>query len=553
MNNVKVFCLLLVCWLFTGTACTNSVSVDLSDIEGLLRQAPDSALIRLQEIDTLNLFSNRLKAKYSLLLATALDKNYIDTSDTRILQPAIDYYSRNGSNEDKAKTQYYLGRIKFNAEEYGSAAIAYLNALKLSEQTGDSWMKGMSCSGLTWIHFRNHNLEDALKYSAMAYEYFSEYGDSLYIQNALLSYAIALHNNKEFAKADSVFALIPPTSKYYASALVSRGDNCIKKENPDAKAARWFYEEALKNKRAFTEDNYYGYAYSLILTGEEQRGLALFDALDKGAPSATSEWWKYAIARKRGKEAEALKHLEEYLLMQDVYVHTKLSQSVYKAESVQYLIATEKAVSQRESMKLKLILAVTGAILLLLLYIIMNQRQHIKIQKEHEEVLEKFAEAQRMLSLIENSRNEQEASADRLQQLRMSFATMYRQHFSRIGELYNKNFDLIMSIDNGWLEYVDNIRSILKEVADGGEQHAFEERVDKDLDGIMSKIRHEFPSLGESSYRLLSYLIVGFKDRTISIILDENPGTVRSRKSRLRKQILNAQSPNHDLYEAFLK
>ena len=104
MNNVKVFCLLLVCWLFTGTACTNSVSVDLSDIEGLLRQAPDSALIRLQEIDTLNLFSNRLKAKYSLLLATALDKNYIDTSDTRILQPAIDYYSRNGSNEDKAKT-----------------------------------------------------------------------------------------------------------------------------------------------------------------------------------------------------------------------------------------------------------------------------------------------------------------------------------------------------------------------------------------------------------------------------------------------------------------
>lgn len=553
MKYVQCFFLLFICLLNTFTGCINSLSSDLNDIEKSLREAPDSALVRLQEIDTLKLFSNKLKAKYSLLLAAALDKNYIDTCDTRILLPAIDYYSRKGTNEEKAKTQYYLGRMKFNAEEYGEAAIAYLNALKLSEQNRDCWMMGMSCSGLTWIHFRNHNLEDALKYSYMAYEFFSEYGDSLYIQNSLQSYAIALHNNKEFVKADSVYALIPPTSKYYASAMAFRGDNCIKQEKPNAPAARRYYEEAIKNKASFTADNYYGYAYSLILTGEEQRGQTILDALINSASSATSEWWEYVVARKRGKEAEALKHLEEYLLMQDVYVHTKLSQSVYKAESVQYLIATEQAVSQQERMKLRLILAVTGAILLLLVFITVSQRQHIKIQKEHEEVLEKFAETQRMLSLIENSHNEQEASADRLQQLRISFATMYRQHFSRIGELYNKNFDLIMSIDDGWLEYVDNIRSILKEVANGGEQHAFEERVDRDLDGIMSKIRHEFPSLGESSYRLLSYIIVGFKDRTISMILDKNPGTIRSRKSRLRKQILNAPSPNHDLYAAFLK
>ena len=69
----------------------------------------------------------------------------------------------------------------------------------------------------------------------------------------------------------------------------------------------------------------------------------------------------------------------------------------------------------------------------------------------------------------------------------------------------------------------------------------------------MTKIRAEFPGLGEKNYRFLSYVCAGFKDSTIESILDDSSGAVRTRRYRLRKQILNADSPNHDLYELLIK
>ena len=69
------------------------VSKRLTDIESYINERPDSALSAIRQIDTLSLRTKAEKAKYSLLHAMALDKNYIDTTDTRIIAPAVEYYS----------------------------------------------------------------------------------------------------------------------------------------------------------------------------------------------------------------------------------------------------------------------------------------------------------------------------------------------------------------------------------------------------------------------------------------------------------------------------
>ena len=58
---------------------------------------PDSALVVLENIPSSSVKGKEAAARYALLKSIALDKNYIDTTTFDVLQPAIDYYVKNGT------------------------------------------------------------------------------------------------------------------------------------------------------------------------------------------------------------------------------------------------------------------------------------------------------------------------------------------------------------------------------------------------------------------------------------------------------------------------
>lgn len=101
-NFVSTYSLLwvLVIAFITGSvfSCTDNSESEkrLTSAEALMNQHPDSALVILQGIDRSSLSSDKVKARYALLMSQALDKNYIDTTTFDILQPAIDYYTDKG-------------------------------------------------------------------------------------------------------------------------------------------------------------------------------------------------------------------------------------------------------------------------------------------------------------------------------------------------------------------------------------------------------------------------------------------------------------------------
>lgn len=64
------------------------IAPSLDDVETYLQDRPDSALATLRAIDTTRLSSHALRARYALLYAIALDKNWIDTSDVSVILPA---------------------------------------------------------------------------------------------------------------------------------------------------------------------------------------------------------------------------------------------------------------------------------------------------------------------------------------------------------------------------------------------------------------------------------------------------------------------------------
>lgn len=102
----------------TVVSCDRDSAVDsiFNDADSVMNASPDSALTILRGIDKSLLRSTAEEARYALLMSQALDKNYIDTTDFNVLQPAIDYYLKKGSADEKLRTYYYQGRIYQNRQ-----------------------------------------------------------------------------------------------------------------------------------------------------------------------------------------------------------------------------------------------------------------------------------------------------------------------------------------------------------------------------------------------------------------------------------------------------
>ena len=540
-NLPRIFACILLCAFVC--VCCNEVTPALKEAESIIQAHPDSALSMIQAIDTTKLYSAKLKAKYSLLKTMALDKNYVDVADFSVLQPAIDFYSRYGNNHNKALVNYYSGIIHYHKKDYESAIISFYEALKYAQRTDDPWIKGMICSLLCWTYNKNHNNAEELHYSEQAYTYFSDYGDSLYIQNAIYSKAIALHNNRFFQESDSLFALIPQHSKYYYPSLVYRADNEIKRPDRDAAKARALFETAYKNGERLSVTQYYLYAYSLLLTGDRNYADRILAGLSSFPKNADSEWWLYLIRKGEGRSEDAFLHLESYIYQQDSVVKAKLAQSLYKAESEHQLLVAEQATRQR-NLWIALFSAIgVSALLVLLIGAVVSQQRKIKKQREYNELLQKYADTQRLI-------DELKAGSEKSSQLLASYISIYRRQFLRVGAIHNKDLDYYIPLDNTLEHFPDEGRIILGNLSDDSWQEELEKRLDKDLNGVMQKLRLDFPELDKTSLTLLMFIILGIKDRITASVFKENHGTIRSRKSRLKKMVLSVETANKDLYKA---
>lgn len=97
------------------SSCTYGVvKSSLDEAQQWVDEKPDTSLSILKTLNRQSL-RGRSAARYSLIYAKALDKNYIDTTDISIIEPALKFYDRFGTDFEKAQTHYYEGRILQNA------------------------------------------------------------------------------------------------------------------------------------------------------------------------------------------------------------------------------------------------------------------------------------------------------------------------------------------------------------------------------------------------------------------------------------------------------
>ena len=259
-----------------ASSCANhEVKLLLTEAESLMQDHPDSALSIIESIDTAALMTKAQRADFSLLHAMALDKNYIDTTDLRVIAPAFRYFRNHGSDQNKMRTLYYQGRIYINADDYSNAVISLNNALEYAQ--GEEYLdKGRIYSALSVSYCNSHNNIEELTCSRHAYDNFLKSGSEKYLDSARYLLALSLRNNNLVDEADSVFNSIysgkDSTARLSRTVMCAQASNCLQMDFPDYVKACELFGYLEKNGATFSENDILEYAFSLLNCGERGYG-----------------------------------------------------------------------------------------------------------------------------------------------------------------------------------------------------------------------------------------------------------------------------------------
>lgn len=178
----------------------------LRQVEACIEAQPDSALAALQRIDAQELAGKEERAKYALLLSMALDKNYVDKTDFKVLQPAIDYYRHHGTATDKLRTYYYEGRIYQNQGEKDLAMKTFIKARELEGEITDTLTFANLLVAQGGYLYTSYKIDQFIENNLLAAELYQAIGRSYYHTTSLANALSGSVINKDKQLADSLLA-----------------------------------------------------------------------------------------------------------------------------------------------------------------------------------------------------------------------------------------------------------------------------------------------------------------------------------------------------------
>ncbi len=322
--------ILLLMTIVVFAACDRNTPIleQMDMAENLMNTKPDSALTLLKNIPVTNIKGEEIAARYALLKSMALDKNYIDTTTFDVLQPAIDYYLKKGSPDEKLRTYYYQGRIYQNQGDDDSAMQSFLNGRDLKQVVTDSLLLAHTLVAQGTLYFKQYKTNEFIRNNLEAAKLYGVIGRDIFeiksYTNALDGYIIL--NNK--SAADSLLSIcIPLVQKnpdgevYLFPSLLSY---TIEFCSPDD--LKTFLDKYQDLELSKDETMNFARGYSKI--GEYDKALNILAEISPAA--FTMDSLKYAsvkieILEKQGKYEQALNLYRDYSAMHEGYLNKLIS------------------------------------------------------------------------------------------------------------------------------------------------------------------------------------------------------------------------------------
>lgn len=521
--------------------------------ESIIWNSPDSALSVLRSLDTLSLGTKASRARFSLLYTMALDRNGIDTADVGVIRPAVRYYLHHGSDEDRMKMSYYLGRLHHNRHDYQSAIKCYMRAREYSSDSDDFRFRGLISSAIADVYAQNYNYIGKIHYANEACEYFRLAGDSTRLWNTTGWLAAYYADCNRWAESDSLYAVFSSMSCLDSSAmarhLLNRAKLNMKRPdvNPEESVAL-FHEAVGKWHGIPSLVDYCVYAYALDLLGDTKAADSIFAQLERAGQNVPEiNVWKYRVLRHRGEHEKALDLFERLIESRDSAVLVTLNQSVVQAQSDYFRTKTELMEKERKVHALIrwvfILLGLMGVSSVFIAYIC-NKRKWMRRMSEMSMINDEVS--------IQLSKEQDVSTAKdiALRSLRKKYVQSYKRQYSQLNDLCVEFWEASGSGKEKERIYA-KVKRIVS-VIDGCNQAKLERMIDENLNGIMKKLRVDLPDATDNEFRFIALNILGFDAKTIARIMGYAVQSVYTKRVRLRTRISAITSEYKDFYLDFI-
>ena len=224
---------LCLCAVLALLSCSRVEGGKVGDVldcaYSLMEERPDSALALLESIPEESLYSRRLLARRSLLLAMARDKNCIDDTTDAVIAPAVDWYRRYGTADEKLLMNYYRGRIAMNAGDYETAVKWLLTAERYQRASKNALHSARIHTAKSWLYNDMYNSEATIREEKSASALFLEAGDSSRYFNSVINLAAEYNKKKDSASVVGYLSVLEKgwsklsenqRSLYYSAMLI---------------------------------------------------------------------------------------------------------------------------------------------------------------------------------------------------------------------------------------------------------------------------------------------------------------------------------------------
>ncbi len=549
MKN-RCFLLITLISLVSASCATREIHRRFDAIEQAAQSHPDSTLALLHAIPQEKLTTRGLQARYALLNAKLLYKNFIDTADLAVIAPAVAYYAKHGSVKDKMETAYYQGCILQNGGSYSEASNSLTDALSLAEKMGDSFTAGLINASLSVLYNSLHNYSEQRLYAERAVKSFEEENNKDYSQYARVLLGVAQHNLRNYADAEAIYKEIlnhgNPDEINRQEAMVHLA--LTQAARPDIKVdeADSLFTRVLAETGTLPTQNMWGaYAYVLDKKGRQDEADGIYAKLDT-ADIINYGWYALSLYERKHYQ-QAFDHLSASITHQSEILNVALSQAAMKTHREQ---AVQRQIKAEEDAKMQRMIFT----LIIALFLVVSAFLFLLIWHRYNRVRDEKIRLEQMAEQVHRQLNEMEksVSATRKDSLQESYIRLYQSRFKEMGILYER---LCYAERHGSESQVilSEVKRMLKGIQmDTGGSRRFEDMIDERLNGIMARFRKDFPRRPEKDYRLMSFVIAGFDANTIALLLDmPSTASVHMRKSRLKSLILASDNEKKNKYLKF--
>ena len=548
----------------------------LRTTDSLMEGHPDSALSILRR-DSLEICRSGKDYRlwYALSRTEADDKCYILHVSDSTIRAAANYYNSHGSDLQRVRANYLLGRVYCDMHLYGHALTSFNKAIKV-ESENDSAINRYKARSATWagyVYEAKGLHKDALRYNKLAYGYAKQAGAQVTevysLRDIGRSYSYLKQNNTAIpyyrqaakkAKAIGDANLYNMVMEELAGIYIEEG------QLDDAYSA--LNTPFLATTDKDISSHYYVWAYYFEHTGQldsavayNKRGMSYSNNTEKRDACLDI----IRILNKQGKRDEAMEYYDKYSVYSDSVTASELNETSDMLSQVEKNIDIERknTVLAETKTNLTILLSVIIFTVIVVSLILIKHYSNVKKRiREQQERANNYLSQLQETEIQKMKRNE-----ERIAQLETELSVS-NEKLTEIRKSLMRNEAEMLAKQNEHMLFKEKHRELLiadladtdvyklyhtpNAVPSSADYHRLVEALNKAYNNFTKRLKEFYPDINDNEVWICCMVKAGLSSKEICNISPYSFSSLGMAKSRLYFKMFQKKGGAKDL-DHFIK